>query len=282
MRIGRKRGLAGAGEAEEDCRPSVVAHIDRAVHGQHVARRHEVVHDGEDRLLALAGVGRAADQHQAPGEIEQHHGLGVGPVGLGARLEAGRLDDGELRLVAGQFPIRRRDEQVAREQAVPGELRDHADRQAVVAIGAGMAVLDEHLLALEIGDHAPVDVVEDLRRDRAVDRAPPDVRRGRRLLHDVLVVGRAPGMGAGHGDQRPAFGDLRLAAPHRLLVESGPAVVPMGSGDVADAVPLQSVPAYVGSALIHRLLLGGGRDTASPPLFLDRTTARPVGDPGAG
>ena len=259
VRVGRQRGLAGAGEAEEDRRPAVLAHIDRAVHGQHVARRHEVVHDGEDRLLAFAGVSRAADQHQAAGEIEQHHGLGVGSVGVGQRLEAGNLDDGELGRVLRQLPVLRRDEQVAREQAVPGELRDHADRQPEAPVGADMAVLNEHFLALEIGRHAPVDVTEHVRRDRAVDGAPPDVRIGRGLLHDVLVVGRAAGVDAGHGDQGPAVGDLRFAAPHRLLVEGGPSIIPMGRGDVADAVLLETVATYVGSSLVHRLLARVGK-----------------------
>ena len=48
-------------------------------------------------FLHSRGVGGAADEDQPSGEIQQHHGLGVGPVGLGTRLEARHLKDGELR-----------------------------------------------------------------------------------------------------------------------------------------------------------------------------------------
>ena len=62
LRVGRQRRLAGAREAEEDRDAAVVADVRRAVHREDALERQPVVHHGEDRLLDLAGVERAADQ----------------------------------------------------------------------------------------------------------------------------------------------------------------------------------------------------------------------------
>ena len=48
----------------------------------------------------------------------------------------------------------------AREQAVPGLLRDDADGQAVVGVGAGVAILDENVAALQIALQAGQQRVE--------------------------------------------------------------------------------------------------------------------------
>ena len=63
--IGRERRLAGPGKPEEDRHAAVVVHVGRAVHREDAFERKAVVHDREDRLLDLAGVLGAADQHFA-------------------------------------------------------------------------------------------------------------------------------------------------------------------------------------------------------------------------
>ena len=54
--IGGERRLAGSGEAEEDRHVAAVAHVGRAVHGQHAFQRQQEIQHGEDGLLDLAGV----------------------------------------------------------------------------------------------------------------------------------------------------------------------------------------------------------------------------------
>ena len=97
--IGGERGLAGAGEAEEQRDVAVMPDIGRAVHRHHALRRQVEVERGEHRLLHLAGIGRAADQHDLAGEIDRHHRVGAfaAAVTLGVRLERRQVDDGHLR-----------------------------------------------------------------------------------------------------------------------------------------------------------------------------------------
>ena len=65
-RIGGKRRLAGAGEPEEDRDVlPVLRDVRGAVHRRDALERQPVVHHGEDRLLDLAAVERAADDHLA-------------------------------------------------------------------------------------------------------------------------------------------------------------------------------------------------------------------------
>src|SRR5665213_3430197 len=58
VRIRGERRLAGPGEAEEDRGVAGLPDVRRAVHREHVAQRHQVVHHGEHGLLGLAGVAR--------------------------------------------------------------------------------------------------------------------------------------------------------------------------------------------------------------------------------
>ena len=65
MRIGRQRGLAGAGQAEEQRDVALAADIGAAMHRQHAAFRQDPVHHGEDRFLDLAGILGAGDDDDA-------------------------------------------------------------------------------------------------------------------------------------------------------------------------------------------------------------------------
>src|SRR4051812_47403535 len=97
------------------------------MHGEDAARRQQVIHDREGRLLHLAGITGAADQYDAFLEIDDDGGLGIRAVLAGVGWELRREKDGELGSVriGGVGP----DEKLAAEEAVPGELADDADRK---------------------------------------------------------------------------------------------------------------------------------------------------------
>ena len=69
--------------------------VRRAVHAQHAPLRQQVVHDGEDGLLDLAGIRRPADENHLAREARNDEGFGAGSVDVRGRLEAGRLNHGE-------------------------------------------------------------------------------------------------------------------------------------------------------------------------------------------
>jgi hypothetical protein len=107
----------------------VVAPVARgAVHRQDVGGGEEVVHHGEDRLLDLARVQGAADQHLLAPEVDQNEDLAPRPVHLGAGVEAGRADDGEFGDVAQERLPVYGEEHVPGEQGVPRHLGDDPDR----------------------------------------------------------------------------------------------------------------------------------------------------------
>ena len=95
--IGGERGLAGAGEAEEQRNVAVLADIGGAMHRHHALRRQIEIERGEHRLLHLAGVGGIADQDDLPGEVDGDDGFGAHAVALGVGLEARQVDDRQVR-----------------------------------------------------------------------------------------------------------------------------------------------------------------------------------------
>ena len=78
--VGRKRGLAGAGEPEKQRHVSTLSLVGRAVHGEHGLPGQQVVHDGERRFLHFPGVAGAHDQHHALLKVDDDAGLRVGAV----------------------------------------------------------------------------------------------------------------------------------------------------------------------------------------------------------
>ena len=149
-RVSRERGLAGAGEAEEQRRVTVGADIGRAMHRHHVLGRQVEVERGEHRLLHLAGIGRAADQDDLTGEIDRHHGVGAfaAAMTLGVRPERRQVDNGHLGHEAGELLEIGTAQQLTDKQRVPGVLGEDAHLDAIGMIGAAVEVLREQLLAL--------------------------------------------------------------------------------------------------------------------------------------
>src|SRR5205823_9889753 len=72
--VGRQCRLAGPREPKKDRAVALRTDIGRSVHRQYAARRQYEIEIAEDRLLDLAGVLGAADQHQAFGELDEDEG----------------------------------------------------------------------------------------------------------------------------------------------------------------------------------------------------------------
>ena len=133
-RVGGQRGLPRPGKAEDDRHVVLVPPVARrAVHREDAPLRQEEVHHGEDRLLDLARVEGAADDHFLPAEVDEDEDLAAGAVHLGTGMETRRADHRELGNVGRQL-LRVEDgaEHVAGEEALPRELRDDPDGQPVL------------------------------------------------------------------------------------------------------------------------------------------------------
>ncbi len=150
--VGAQRGLACAGETEENGRILAVhIGVGRAVHRRNSLKRKEIVHHGEEALLHLAAVPGVQDDLLLAGDVEGHGGVGteaqflvVVNLGLG-----GAVDRKIGRLV--QFCLRgRTDEHVGHEVCLPGHFHDEADLHAGVFVSAAEAVHYKKALAAEL------------------------------------------------------------------------------------------------------------------------------------
>ena len=173
------------------------------------------------------------------------------PSSDGIGVEVRRLDDREIGNDGGEVLERRAQEHVAGEQAVPGGLGNHAHLAAVVGVRADVAVLDEDVAALQVGEQAAVHEVEVVLLEVVVDLAPPDLVLAGGLADDEAVLRGASGVVAGSDHQRTEMSDGPLEAANRLLVESRRREVPERRPDVIDPVLLQSVLADGPSDLLH-------------------------------
>ena len=232
--VRREGRLAGAGEAEEQGAVRRIRAVVRAaVHAQHTALRHQEVHHAEHRLLHLAGVLAAPDQGQMPLQVEGDEGRAVRAVGFRIGQNARDVDDGVVGHEVREFRfVRRAQEHVADEQAVPGPLADHPHVQAAGRIGARETVEDEQVPIRGRGQHLAVEAVEVFRRERLVHRTPVHQVGRRRAAHDEAVVRRPPRVLAGRRDERPSGGNRGLAAANRFFVEPGHAETPVNDAPV--------------------------------------------------
>ena len=128
------------------------------------------------------------------------------PSIMGEARKPGAADDGELRHVLLELVlVADLQEHGAREQAVPGLLGDDADGQAVLGIGAGVAILHEDVAALQVALQARQQRAEVFAGEGPVVLAPPDAVFGG-LLADHELVGRgARGVLAGVDQHRPRW-----------------------------------------------------------------------------
>ena len=226
--IARQRRLPRPRQPEEQRGVAGRADVRRTVHRHHVAQRQQVVHHGEDRLLDLPRVARAADQNEPPREVEQDERTRIGPVACRVGRHRRDVDHGELRgVAAARRACRLLQEHRAREQAVPRPLGDDAYGKSIRGIGPREAVLNVQDLVVEGLHDLVVQRVEPLRVDRTVDLPPPDVRGGGRLVDEELVVRRPPGVRRRQADQRAGLGDHALAVANRLFVQRRGTEIPV-------------------------------------------------------
>ena len=149
LRIGRKRGLAGAGQTEEDGRIlAVLVGIGRAVHGGDAAQRIEVVHNREHALLHFAAVPGVQNDLFVRREVKDNSGfaikaefLVVFDLGLGGVIH----DEVGLAEVR-EFFFRRTDEHVAHEVSLPGHFHDETHLQTCRFVGAAERIDNEKTL----------------------------------------------------------------------------------------------------------------------------------------
>ena len=192
---------------------AVRADIGRAVHRHHALRRQIEVERGEHRLLHLAGVGRAADQHDLAGEIDRDHRVGAfaAAVTLGVRLERRQIDDGHVRHEARELGALRTDQQRADEQRVPGEFGEDAHLDAVLRIGAAIEILREQLSCPSHAPGSPDSSVSNCSWLMLAVAVPPHAVRGEVVDDRMLVLGRAAGVMTGLGAERAAGDDVGFA-----------------------------------------------------------------------
>ena len=250
VRIGRQRGLAGAGEAEEQRHVAVLADIGRAMHRHHALRRQKVIERREHRLLHLAGVVAAADQDHLAGEIERDDGLAAHAMLLRIGLEARQAEDGEFGNVAGEFGALGAAQQRADEHRVPGELGIDAGLDAVFRIGAAIEILREQFLALGVGEEILQQHVELLGRELAV-LLPPHRIFGAGIDDDELVFRAAAGMHAGIGAERAAGGDLRFLGGDGEFVESRLGEIPVNGFEPLEAEFIGAMGAVPHTSFLH-------------------------------
>ena len=237
--IGRKRGLAGAGQAKEHgglVRDGI--HAGRAVHGQHVVLDgQQIVHNAKDRLFNLAGVAGAGDQNHAFLEVDDHGGTGVEALDGRIALVTGRCEHAEIRLAgARDFAGERAGEHLLNEERLAGTLAGDEQAARVVAVGAGHAAGDEHIALVEIVDDAGFDDLVAFDGQRAVDGAPGNLVVDIGGVNDKAVVGRTSGTLPRLDHQRAVGCHAAFVAADGMLDELGCRQVNQQAGLVLSGV----------------------------------------------
>ncbi len=129
-------------------------------------------------------------------------------------------------------------EHVAGEQVLPGGGGDDPDIHLVIPVRAGVAVLDEDLLALQVGQQPVMEMIEFFRGEGLVLPAPMDIVGAGGFLDNEFILGGAAGIGAGAHHHRPQVGDEAFLAGDDLFIQGRSGQVPMDGGDVSDAMML--------------------------------------------
>ena len=182
--------LARAGQPEEQGHVAALPHVRGAVHREHALLRQQVVQNREHRLLDLAGVVRAANDHELLLEADGDANLGLGAVAggmwRGSRTRAGPSTRGLKFELFGRRP----QEQAPGEQAVPRLLGDDAQRQPVSRGRHRRSRRTRTARGLQVRPHTIAEPGEHRRVHRLI-RGPVDLVRDDALLDRELVLRRA-------------------------------------------------------------------------------------------
>ena len=222
------------------------------MHRHHAAFRKQIVERGEHRLLHLAGIGGAADQHDHAAEVDGDHRFRMRAVPRRIGAERRQVDDRHVRHEAGEIGSFGADQEVADEQRVPGVLGHDPHRQTMRGVGAADQILDEEVPVRRMRQKVGMERIEGCRRHRLVV-VPPDGRRGPVVADDELVLGRAPGVLAGIGDERAVCSEPRFAAADRFLVEVGGGQIIMDSGGRLQPEPVDPERGIADSGFTHQI-----------------------------
>ena len=201
VRVGRQRGLTGAGQPEEKRHVTVVPDVARAVHRHDSLFRQQEVHHREDRFLDLAGILCPADQNVPGLEVDDDECARPQSKLGRLSLEIRSMQHGEFRLPGGSRRLRRTDEHCFRKKRVPCRWSHDADWQSVRRIGAGIKILHKAVALPEVTEQCLAQAIGVRLRDGLVDIVPIDRAVGRRLIDDIAILRRAPGVRAGGNDQ---------------------------------------------------------------------------------
>ena len=211
-RVRRKRGLAGARKPEEHGRIDRIADrmVGRTMHRHHALFRQQIVQQGENRLLVLAGVSRIPDQNQASVEVERDHRFAARAVPRRVGLERRAVDHRPVRAETGQFGGIGPAQKMPDEQAMPSHFRHHPHVNPVDRIGPGEQILDKIIPALHVAKHIFLQPIKRTRRHRRIV-LPPDCVLDRSGADHKLVLRRPPGELPGFTQKRAAQTQLALA-----------------------------------------------------------------------
>ena len=206
LRVGRKCGLARAGEAEEDSGVrALLVRVGGAVHGGDAAERVEVVHDGEHALLHFAAVPRVDDYLFLGCEVEHNGGFRVETEFLVVfnlclrGVEYHEVGFSEI----GKFLHRGTDKHVGHEMSLPSYFHDEAHFEAGCCVGAAEGIHHVELLVGEFGggellELCPGGFAHGLVVVLVFFGSPPNGVLAHAVHHKELVLGRAAGVNAGH------------------------------------------------------------------------------------
>ncbi len=205
LRVGRQRGLTGAGETEEDSGVLTVhIGVGRAVHAGDTTQREEVVLHREHTLLHLTTIPSIQDHLLLAGHVEDNGSLRVQaqlfPVG---HLSLRCVVNDEIGLLLKVSLCLRTNEHVGHEVSLPCHLHDEANLHAGVAVSAAETVDDIQLLVGELflskllhslpGLNACAVVVVVI----LIAVPPHGVVRGS-VINDELILRRAAGVDTSH------------------------------------------------------------------------------------
>ncbi len=244
VRVSGQGGLAGAGQTEEYSGIAVSADVCGAVHREYALLRQDVVHNGEDRLLDLAGVTGAYDENELLLVVDDDASLGTGAVALRNALEARCRDDGEVLREVLELLCGRTAQQLMDEHILGSQLIDDAEGLGVLRVSACEAVENKDFLALQVSDDLLVQCVEAFLGHRLVDLAPRDLVVYALAVNDELIVCGAAGVLAGLNDQSAGVGQGALAAAKCVLCQLSRSQIAINGVGIDDTELFQSISVH--------------------------------------
>ncbi len=251
--VGGKRRLASPRKPEENCNIAAGADVRRAVHRKHTLQRQQEIQHRKDRLLDFPGIACAADNGQPFPEIDKDKCFRTCAIHHGRGLKPRRRDHGKFRHVMSQCILTPNlQEHGARKQTVPRLLRDDADGQAVLRVGAREAVLHEDIAPLQVALQARQQRAEILAGDGPVVLAPPDFLLRGLLAHHEFVGRGARRVFAGVHHQRSQVRKTALGTENALLIERRRRQIPVGPPQIHQSMVGEAVGAGQLPCLFYR------------------------------